>query len=338
MNAIDEQAVRWVVRVASGSLPVDAQRELQGWLDADLRHRGAYVRAQAHWVALDRLGALHGVHPTQPAVARAATRISRRQWLGAAAAALAAGSGGLSWMLVRGRRQHYHSDIGELRRIALADGSTVMLNTASDMLVEFDEHQRRIALMRGEALFDVAPDPARPFVVLTEAMAVRAVGTAFDVRLGPSHMYVTVTEGTVELRHPLATSLPEGRRVTVNQRAVVLGQGRVEVRTIAAADAERQLAWREGLVSFNKETLQSAVTEINRYNHRQIVIDDPVLAASPVVGVFRTTELDDFALAAARALGATVIVDRDWLRLRGDATAAKIEPETDPTALPTVAD
>lgn len=338
MNAIDEQAARWVVQVGSGSLPAEAQRALQAWLDADPRHRGAYVRAQAQWVALDRLAALRGAHPTPPAAAMAATGISRRQWLGAAAAALTAVAGGLSWMVARGRRQHYHSGIGELRRIGLADGSSVLLNTASDMLVEFDGHQRRIGLMQGEALFEVAPDPARPFVVLTEALSVRAVGTAFDVRLGPSHTSVTVTEGTVELGHGAASSRPEGQRITVNQRAVVLDRGGVEVHTIAAAEAERQLAWRDGLVSFDNETLQSAVTEINRYNRRQIIIDDLVLAARPVVGVFRTIELDDFALAAARALGATVVVDGERLRLRSDANAASVEPETDPAAVPTVAD
>ncbi len=214
-----------------------------------------------------------------------------------------------------------------MRRIPLADGSTVLLNTSSELLVSFDQQQRHVGLIRGEALFQVASDRERPFVVLTEAMAVRAVGTAFDVRLGAERLDVTVTEGTVELRHSNAAhAVVEAQRLSANQRAVVDRARSIEVRPIAACrGAERQLAWRDGLLAFNDDTLAAAAAEINRYNQRQVVIDDAALAAMPIVGRFRITDIEDFARAAAQALNAQIVVDLGThLRRCGPRKAAPV--------------
>ena len=101
-----------------------------------------------------------------------------------------------------------------------------------------------------------------------------------------------------------------------------MGRARgLEVHSIAAAEAARRLAWREGLLSFDRETLATAVAEINRYNRRQVVVDDARLAAMPIVGRFRTTDIDDFARAAAAALNAQIVVDGAHLRLRPRAGA-----------------
>jgi len=317
MRTIDEQAARWAVRLASQPLPAEEQRQLDCWLQADPRHRGALVRARAHWSDLDRLAALHR-NPVDPqAVAAVWSRMTRRRLIGVAAAAATAVGTGLSWLALRGRTRHYVSELGEVRRIPLADGSTVLLNTASELMVNIDQRQRHIALIHGEALFQVAPDRSRPFVVLTEAMAVRAVGTAFDVRLEANRLDVTVTEGTVELRQPRAVhTQPQAQRLRVNQRAVVDRARGVEVQEIAAAEAERQLAWRDGVLSFDNDTLAAAAAEINRYNRRQIIVDDAQLASKPIIGRFRTTGIDDFARAAAAALNAQIIVDGARLRLR----------------------
>ncbi len=318
MTTIDEQAARWAVRLASGALPSEEQRRLERWLQADPRHHGALIRARAHWVDLDRLAALHGPLTAEPPAATAhGPQLSRRQWIGAAAAAAAAFGTGLSWFTRRSRTLHYVSGLGEVRRIPLADGSTVLLNTSSELLVSFDQQQRHVGLIRGEALFEVAPDRARPFVVLTEAMAVHAVGTAFDVRLGANSLDVTVTEGTVELRHSNAAHVQvQVQRLGVNQRAVVDRVRSIEVRPIEAAEAERQLSWRDGILAFNDDTLAAAAAEINRYNQRQVLIDDAALAAMPIVGRFRITDIDDFARAAATALNAQIIVEGAHLRLR----------------------
>lgn len=316
MTTIEEQAARWAVRLASEALSAEAQRQLQHWLQADARHRGALIRARAQWVALDRLAALHRAERRIPRAA-SGPRLSRRHWIGVAAAAATALGTGLAGWALRARPTRYVSGLGEVRRIPLADGSIVLLNTSSELSVHIDAQQRQLALLRGEALFQVAPDRSRPFVVLTEAMAVRAVGTAFDVRLEAHGLDVTVTEGTVELRHAGAEHAPgQAQRVRMNERAVVDRALGVQVRAIAAAEAARQLAWREGLLAFSNEPLAEAAAEINRYNRRQVLIDDARLAARPIVGRFRTTDIDDFARAAAAALNAQILVDGAHLRLR----------------------
>jgi transmembrane sensor len=326
VEPISEQAARWAVRADAGPLSPDEQQELDAWLNADPRHRGAYVRARAHWADLDRLAAIHG--PASPETAKAARRlnISRRELLAASVAAITVVGGGLTWIVLRGRREHYTSGIGEVRRIALEDGSTLMLNTATEVTVEFSERQRTIRLIRGEALFEVAHDTARPFLVRVNDIAVRAVGTAFAVRLEAAQVDVTVTEGVVEVAEPAtaigpreapsAASQPKAQRVAANERVVIRLAQAPEVRPIAPVEADRQLAWREGLVSFNGESLQTAVAEINRHNRRQIVIDDPALAAKPVVGIFRATDLDGFSAAAAEALQARAIRDGDVIHLQ----------------------
>ena len=105
-------------------------------------------------------------------------------------------------------------------------------------------------------------------------------------------------------------------RVTAHERAIISSARAPEVGPIAAADVGRQFAWREGLVSFDGETLLVAVSEINRHNRQQIVIDEPRLASMPIVGVFRATDLPGFAAAAAAALNASATADGNIIRLQ----------------------
>ncbi len=329
VEPISEQAARWAVRADAGPLGPDEQQELDAWLNADPRHRGAYVRARAHWVDLDRLAAIHGPASPEATTVEGRPGISRRQLLAASVAAVSVVGGGLSWIILLRGREHYTSGIGEVRRIALEDGSTLMLNTATEVTVQFSERQRNIRLIRGEALFEVAHDTVRPFLVRVNDIAVRAVGTAFAVRLEAAQIDVTVTEGIVEVAEPAtapaadqaasATSRPKAQRVAANERVVIMLARAPEVRPIAPAEADRQLAWREGLVSFDGESLQTAVAQINRHNRRQIVIDDPALAEKPVVGIFHATDLDGFSAAAAEALKARAIRDGDVIRLQPGA-------------------
>jgi transmembrane sensor len=319
--AISEVAARWAVRSARGALSPAEERELNGWLEADPRHRGAYVRARAQWMDLDRLAALHG-----PAdVVDEPASMTRRYWLAASVAAVTLLGGGLSWLALRDQSERLVTGIGEVRRIPLADGSTLLLNTNTEVLVKLTPARRDVELLRGEALFEVAHDKSRPFVVRANKTAVRAVGTAFAVRLQSAQVDVTVTEGVVELsdatdkspgpQAAIASPTPPPRRVSANQRAVILPASAPEVSAIPAPQLSRRLAWREGMVSFDGETLQMAASEINRHNRRQIVIDDAVLAQRPLVGVFRATDVEGFAQAAAATLHAHVVIDEDQIRL-----------------------
>jgi transmembrane sensor len=246
--------------------------------------------------------------------------------LAAAVAGVGALGGGLFWTILRNDRERYLSGIGEVRRIALADGSTLLLNTNSEAIVRLTKQRRDVRLVRGEALFEVTHDESRPFIVQANDTGVRAVGTAFAVRLENAQVDVTVTEGVVEVadlgtmsgfdQGVPATSSVVVKRVAAHQRAIVAPARPPDVEPVAPAEADRRLAWREGMVSFDGELLQTAVSEINRHNRRQIVIDDPWLASMPVVGVFRATDLDGFAAAAAAALKARATTDGDIIRLQ----------------------
>src|ERR1700734_3769211 len=326
VESIDEQAAGGAVRAEAGALGPDQQRELGAWLTADSRHLGAYTRARAQWADLDRLAALHG--PVSQVTTNLGPRLSlsRRELLAASVAAITVAGSGLSWLLLREGSERYPSSIGEIRRIALNDGSTMLLNTATELTVTFSKRQRDIRLIRGEALFEVAHDKTRPFLVRANDIAVRAVGTAFAVRLEASQVDVTVTGGVVEVTPPgtalgsapsvTSTFQPEPQRVTANERVVIGSAHPPEIRSITPAESDRQLAWREGMVSFEGESLQAAMAEINRHNRRQIVVDDPGLAAKPIVGVFRATDLDGFSAAAAAALKAKASPDGDVIRLQ----------------------
>ena len=339
VESINEQAARWAIRTVAGPLRPDEQRDLEAWLNSDPRHRGAYVRCRARWADLDRLAALHGppnalgdeagapqLTAQNPMAEERSdwAGVSRRELLAAGVAAASVVVGGLSWRWLRGSSTRYVSGIGEIRRIALEDGSTLTLNTATEVAVEFAAQQRDIRLIRGEALFEVAHDSLRPFVVVANDTAVRAVGTAFAVRMESSQVDVTVTEGVVEVANSEPTdsrteasvvSDRTAKRVSANERIVIAKARAPEIRPIAAGEAERQLAWRDGMVSFGGETLQVAVAEINRHNRRQIVVDDPDLAAKPVVGIFRATDVEGFSAAAAEALKAKAVYVGDVIRL-----------------------
>lgn len=341
METIKDVAARWAVRVNEGSLSPALKSELDAWLAADPRHLGAYVRARAQWENLDRLSALHGpataesprtaAAPVAPPNARGPA-VSRRSFLAASAAAASVLGGGLIWTAFRAGRSSYVSGIGEVRRISLADGSTMILNTATEVSVRLSEKWREIRLLRGEALFDVAHDKTRPFVVSVNDTTVRAVGTAFVVRLEAAEVDVTVTEGVVEVmdRQTARESAPRvavgsserARRVKANERAIIAREHVPEIAPIALAEANRRLAWREGMVDFDGESLATAVNEINRHNHRQIVIDDPLLAQRPIVGTFRATDLDSFAAAATASLKARAVHDGDVIRLMSAASQA----------------
>jgi transmembrane sensor len=332
VETIDELAARWVVRVDAGNPSVEEQRELDAWLGSDTRHLGAYVRARAQWIDLDRLAALYGpVRAQRRSPSRESQSVTsffaRRRLVAAAIAGIGVFGGTLSWTILRRGREGYSSGIGEVRRIALADGSSVVLNTNSEVIVELTPQRRDIRLVRGEALFEVAHVKSRPFVVRAHDTGVRAVGTAFAVRLEGTQVDVTVTEGVVEVAEleSLSTAVAEDmptasvggvRRVVAHERAVIPPAGPPAVQSMAPDEAQRRLAWRDGMVSFDGESLRMAVAEINRHNRRQIVIDDPSLASVPVVGVFRTSDIEGFVAAAAAALNTRATVDGDLIRLR----------------------
>jgi transmembrane sensor len=325
VKSIDAQAAEWTVRLSSAPLDSDSQRELTAWLEADVRHRGALVRARAAWLDLDRLAALAAepprdslAEPTSSAKAGISTSMvaTRRAVIAAGLATLALGGGTGGWWLLRRRGEIYESDVGEIRRVTLSDGSSMLLNTATRAEVRFSDAGRDVELVHGEGVFEVAKDAARPFIVRARGVSVRAVGTVFAVRAVEENVAVTVTEGIVEVADVDAPGPMVPQRVSADERAIVSDVQGIKVQSVTPAEAERRLAWRDGMLSFDGESLAQAVGEINRHNRRQIVIDDPALAARPVLGFFRASDIEGFAATVATALGAQSSSDGDVIHLR----------------------
>lgn len=204
--------------------------------------------------------------------------------------------------------QTYRTEVGGLSRVLLADGSTVTLNTDTEVRVRFLPKRREIALLRGEAQFAVAHDANRPFEVSAGGRIVRAVGTAFDVRLSVDRgVQVIVTEGRVAVEDSSAGRTGEGTTAaTVSAgESAVAEAGKLTVRHVGAGEASRRLAWELGELSFQGESLKEAIAEFNRYNHRKLKVEDPAVAELQVGGNFQALDVESFVAALARSFNVT---------------------------------
>jgi transmembrane sensor len=160
--------------------------------------------------------------------------------------------------------QRYITKVGEARLIELADGSKVRLNTDSAIDVKLEERNRTIRFLKGEARFDVAHDPKRPFLVTARDGSVQALGTVFNLRQRKDFTEVTVIEGQVAVidQGAPATTVPAGAAAMIRAAAV-------SVIRLAPSDLDRRTAWQQGQIHLEGETLSQAVDEFNRYRTRR---------------------------------------------------------------------
>ncbi len=306
MSARDEaeqesQAAAFVARMDTGYWSRADEAELQKWLRADHRNHGLLLQVQAHWIALDGAGSDTSREKEEGLALMRLPRVGRRSVLmgGGALAASVAGA-----FLILGRGTTYSTDVGEIRRVPLADGSSAAINSASQLTVRLSERQRDVQLTQGEAWFRVAKDARRPFVVEAGSVRVRAVGTAFSVRRHPNGADVIVSEGIVEGW----ASGADGHRVRLSagQRAFIADNSAITVEKEDLADADRALAWREGFIDLAGMSVSAAVADFNRYNMRKLVLDDPALGSEQIDGIFRTDDPEGFAHAVGRIFGARI--------------------------------
>lgn len=317
---IEDTAAEWLARRDSEDWSPADESALQSWMSASVAHEVAFLRLEAAWEEAQRLKALGagtpaGVVPPPgqwhvsplfdsraPAADREpdppAVRWYRRRFVAAAALLLVAGAT-LFFSAPWWGGQGYTTPVGGLASIPLRDGSNVMLNTHSRIRVDLTPQVRRIELEEGEAFFEVAKDPKRPFTVVSGDKRVVAVGTKFSVRRDADGLQVVVTEGKVrvedaseplDLNAPLAGAdvLPAGAIARVSHEKVVVDRQ-------SERAAEDTLSWRTGYLIFDATPLSSAVDDFNRYTTRPIVIDDPQVASLPISGKFRANNAEAFA-------------------------------------------
>jgi transmembrane sensor len=320
---IESTASEWLVRLETDA-SAEVRAEFDQWLESDPRHKAAYLRLERGWRRADRLknlrpldGAVNeNVLDTFPqgqepghleATTDAPVTVSRQRtpWFAAAAALAIVAIGPVMWFVGSHMGwQTYKTALGGLERISLEDGSTATLNTNTQLRVRMTKERRELILDRGEALFSVVHDPHRPFDVRAAETVVRAVGTSFSVRLSDQKQVdVIVKEGRVAIDPPddsfnlkLAqptvplpqiSTLGAGEAVRVHAR-------KLEVQRIDTEDMTHKLLWTQGRLWFDRVTLAEAVAEFNRYNRRQLVIDDPAVAGLRIGGAFDANDLDSF--------------------------------------------
>jgi transmembrane sensor len=307
----EREASYWIARRESGPWdPADAAA-FANWLNASRSHEAAYYRFRAMWKETGRLNALSRTASPEGTLseafehreARFAPEPVQRQMEGtspwrvhrnlaiAASLLIAAVLGGFLWSVLLAPT--YSTAVGGLESVPMADGSRIIMNTDSELRIAFSETERRVELARGEAFFDAAKDPRRPFVVTAGSKRIVAVGTQFSVRRHEEEIQVSVTEGAVRIES--ARNAKSGAGVLL--RAGTMGRsqnGAVLVQKRPLDEIEQQLTWRSGTLTFENTPLAQAVAEFNRYNARKIVIEDPSIAAIEVGGVFRATNIEPF--------------------------------------------
>lgn len=286
--AVEEAASRWIARLEADDTSQEDRLRFQAWLDEDGAHREAFEAMRITWHRLDALALGAVGAPTLPGTQSRHDRLRRLPFAAAAVLVLAIGSAAL-WLVGTPNVVQYETAVGQQKSVKLDDGSVVQLNTDTLLTVDYTEERRTVALVRGEAHFDVASDVERPFVVRARSGLIRAVGTAFNVYLSSERsVEVTVTEGVVEVlrddtvkrRNSDGTSkavvparVTENHRVSYDSRGLESG----EVAAMPVPNLDRRLAWRHGMLSFDGQTLAAVVREVSRYTDIQFEFADSTL-------------------------------------------------------------
>lgn len=310
--AIEARAAAWLAQRDAG-LDATESADFVRWCTADPRHAAAVARLEATWSALRQLReyrptarALPDRDLLAPRRARPALTF-RRVLLPLAAAAAVTVTAVWTWRQLPlpaalAPAQVYTTTVSGYQRLALADGSVVELNDRSELRVLYSAHERRVRLVRGEAHFTVAKNRSRPFFVDTPSVAVRAVGTAFAVRLAPAQVEVLVTEGTVALHRAGPIELPRGLpsppdpTLTAGGRALVPLDPRtpLTVERLTTGRIGELLAWQSSRLVFVDTPLAEVVAQFNRRNQLQVALGDADLGALPVGGSFRAENVEGF--------------------------------------------
>lgn len=308
---IEQQARGWVIRLDGDEPLDDAQRRaLERWINQSAAHRDTLLRLARHWKQANELTELVDAAPASTFAAEPSGSRRPKPWIwvtaavGLAAIAIEAWPGYWGPWGVNGT---YATAVGEQRTVRLPDGSLVELNTNSQVEIDYGAHMRGIRLNRGEALFEVAHDATRPFVVYAANQVVRAVGTAFAVHVEAGAVDVTVTSGAVEVAesnrgtpdiapsqsHPGSSPSRSLGQLKAGQATTVLPSTQsLDVRELAPTELARRIAWRDGFLAFSGESLGEVVEQLNRYSPARLEIADTDISTIPIGGRFRVGDLD----------------------------------------------
>lgn len=309
-EALDEAAAEWLCEREDGFTPERAQA-FAAWRERDPRHAAAVRRVEHTLRLLDEMPSIRAPLEQRfrkkevdqfPGRGTVAT-FRRLLWLGGVAATLMIA---LAWWHRNARPDpyptlSYATDRSIQQSVALTDGTVMDINVDSDVAVHFTPGERRVTLRRGAAHFQVAHNPARPFIVTAGNISVRAVGTAFEVRLTPESVDVVVVEGKVELGSRAASPTPATAGslplLSAGVRAQVTrndADAPPSIQEIGADEIRALLTWRASTASFTDVPLRDVITRLNRRNSMQLVLADAELGNRKIGGRIPLDQVDAF--------------------------------------------
>src|SRR5258708_30511297 len=291
------EAAAWIARLHDERRSPDVETDFQEWLVESDKHRRAFNRMTQVWEQTGKIQMRARAHVS--ATRRGRSRFS--PWAATLAATL---------VLVVITAVHYWRDntvttaVGQQEVRVLRDGTRVVLNTDTRIEVNYDEHMRRVRLIRGEAWFDVAKRPTWPFLVSLRDQEIRALGTSFIVRHDNDHdLSVTLVDGRISVA-PVAgngEAPPQAPQVLVPGQRLVIS--RHHAPAMDRPELSRLTAWERGRVEFDDTPLEDATTEMNRYTTTRVIVPDTEVAQLRVGGVFRAGDSDEFVKIVTAAFG-----------------------------------
>ncbi len=322
LQTIEEESSLWLSKIDRGLSEEDRQ-QIGEWLAAEPRHRETLLRLAGLWDQLDVLGELSGLIPL-PAPSERALARRRLAWMGGlAVAGVAALAVAVLLRVPSEPRDNAQASavatasppesllttaVGEQRSVTLEDGSVVQLNTSTTLRVAFASKERSLELQRGEAQFDVQPDSNRPFVVRAGDHAVRAVGTAFNVRVGSSpadarRFEVIVTEGRVRVTTRNNSSKTQSLAEVSAGEVLSLRNAQPAVAAVSVDDLADRLAWQRGMMIFEGEPLESALAEVERYTNVRFRIEGVGLRRMRIGGFYKVGDVEGLVRSLEQNLG-----------------------------------
>lgn len=319
-RAIEEEAADWVVKL-DGDIPPSPEElaELKEWLGRSSVHRNALASMAHFWNnnMLTELSVPLGKKDAAPRKQKQRRFLWQMGFAGAMLVIIASVILFSPWILTDKSNGFYVTAVGQQKTVSLSDGSSIQLNTNSQVDVSYSGDYRDIHLLQGEVHFTVARNKSRPFRVYVGNSRVEAVGTAFTVYARGADIDITVTEGKVllEALHAITVAkdqrsqpvmehgfdkskrarklgwLNAGQKSTVRESGVDMATI-AEIKNVDSEVMEYQLSWRKGFLSFNGETLQTVVDEISRYTTVRIDIVDPSLRDIEIGGQLKVGETE----------------------------------------------
>lgn len=321
--AVESAAAEWLVRQDRG-LSAEQQDAFLQWLAASPAHRESFQRHRRMWGDFNSLAQWRPEHSAapNPDLLAKPRRSRARRWVAPVLAMAAAVAFGVWWNSapLRSIEKTLTFEAANYRQETLPDGSVVDLNRGAHVVVQFSRAERRVLLVQGEAQFAVAKNPAQPFVVRAGGVDVRAVGTAFNVKLAGSNVEVLVTEGTVHLSQQTPAVGPQSAsaeasapavlaKLEAGQRTVVPMAENTPTPVVVAtsrAEIDQLLEWKPRLLDFDSTPLADVVTVFNRRNATQIVIDDDSLRGLPLVASIRSDNVEGLVRQLEATMGVQV--------------------------------